>query len=67
MIDDDSKKVTPDSGFLGYGLLRGKYILVEGSVPGPNKRLIRLRKAARTTKHSPTEIKFLSLKSKQGV
>jgi large subunit ribosomal protein L3 len=67
MIEDDAKKVTPDGGFLGYGLLKNKYIVIEGSVPGPSKRLIRIRKSTRNTKHSPTEIKFVSLKSKQGV
>jgi len=39
--------------------LKSSYILLEGSVPGPKKRLIRLRKAIRPPKRRiiPTEIK----------
>ena len=65
-IDDDPKKVNPKGGFLGYGLVNS-YIILEGSVPGTRKRLIRLRKASRKTKIEPVEIKNISLESKQGV
>jgi large subunit ribosomal protein L3 len=41
------KEVTPDSGFGGYGVVKGPYVVVEGSVPGPKKRLIFLRMAMR--------------------
>ncbi len=66
MIEDDGKKVTPAGGFVGYGLPKSA-ILIEGSVPGPNKRLVRLRKAARVSKIVPAEVKYISLESKQGV
>jgi large subunit ribosomal protein L3 len=66
LIDNDPKKINPRGGFLGYGLLKGSYILVEGSVPGPRKRLIRLRKAIRTTKMIPVDVKYISKESKQG-
>ncbi len=65
MIDDDSKKVNPKGGFVGYGFVR-HFIMVEGSVPGPRKRLIRLRKASRKAKTEPADIKFISVDSKQG-
>lgn len=65
MIDNDPKKVTPAGGFVGYGLVNN-YIMIEGSVPGPRKRLIRMRKSMRTQKVAPTEITFISLESKQG-
>ncbi|HID29469.1 MAG TPA: 50S ribosomal protein L3, partial [Desulfobacterales bacterium] len=39
-IGEDGKEVTPRGGFIRYGLVRGPYILVNGSVPGPAKRLI---------------------------
>ena len=65
MVDEDGKKVTPSGGFVGYGLPQS-VILVEGSVPGPSKRLIRLRKAARTNKIFPLEVKYVSVESKQG-
>jgi len=62
---DDASKVTPSGGFVGYGLPKS-VILVEGSVPGPRKRLIRLRKAVRDTRTIPIDIKYISVESKQG-
>jgi len=67
MIDDDPKKVAPSGGFLGYGIIPESFIMVEGSVPGSRKRLVRLRKAMRTAKFIPPDIKYVSLASKQGV
>jgi large subunit ribosomal protein L3 len=49
-IGDDGKKITPASGFHKYGVIKSDYIVLEGSVPGPKKRLIRLRPAIRTGK-----------------
>ena len=48
--------VNPDGGFVKYGLVKNGYFMVKGSVPGPSKRLIVLRKATRphATKHHPT-------------
>ena len=43
-ISDNLDEINPKSGFKGYGLVRTKYILLDGSVPGPRKRLIILRK-----------------------
>jgi large subunit ribosomal protein L3 len=65
MIGDDPKKVNPKGGFLGYGPVNS-FITIEGSVTGPSKRMIRLRKASRKKKTEPVEIKVMSLKSKQG-
>jgi large subunit ribosomal protein L3 len=45
--DGVGKDVTPDSGFVRYGVVKGPYMLIEGSVPGPRKRLIFLRSAMR--------------------
>ncbi len=44
---DAGKDVTPKSGFKNYGIIKGPYVLIEGSVPGPKKRLIFLRSAIR--------------------
>ncbi len=65
MIGDDSKKITPAGGFVGYGNLK-TFLLVEGSVPGPRKRLVRLRKSIRTQKVVPPDIRYVSIESKQG-
>ena len=42
--------ITPKSGFIGYGVVKSNYILLEGSVPGSRKRLVLLRSAVRPTK-----------------
>nr|AJS12126.1 50S ribosomal protein L3P [uncultured archaeon] len=62
---DDASKVTPSGGFVGYGLPKS-VILIEGSVPGPRKRLVRLRRAARDSRTIPIDIKYISVESKQG-
>jgi large subunit ribosomal protein L3 len=67
MVEEDAKKINPKGGLLGYGLIPKSFMLIEGSVPGPRKRLVRLRKSIRSTKFSPAEIRYISLESKQGV
>ncbi len=42
-IGDNPDEINPKSGFKHYGIVRNQYILLEGSVPGPPKRLIKLR------------------------
>jgi len=70
-IGEDGTEITPDGGFLHYGIIKNTYVLVHGSIPGPTKRLIRFRDAVRLGRHvvldkSP-ELVYISKKSKQGV
>ena len=68
-IGDKGEEVTPRGGFLNYGEVGGAYVLLHGSVPGPSKRLVRMREPIRDTgiKLSETpEVTFISLESKQG-
>jgi large subunit ribosomal protein L3 len=44
-IATDAKGVTPKGGFPNYGLLNAEYALVLGSISGPAKRVVRLRKS----------------------
>ena len=46
---NDSKEtpVTPNGGFLRYGGLKNKYLIVKGSIAGPKKRLILFTHARR--------------------
>jgi large subunit ribosomal protein L3 len=67
-IGENGAEITPAGGFLNYGVLRNGYVIVKGSVPGPAKRLIRIRPAIRQGEHtvrSPA-IQFVSVQSKQG-
>lgn len=68
-IGNEGKNVTPIGGFLNYGVIRNDYIIIKGSVPGPTKRLVRMRPAIRPNKHvqpQAPEIAYISLESKQG-
>ncbi|QSG12355.1 Ribosomal protein L3 [Halapricum desulfuricans] len=63
--DDD---VTPEGGFVNYGDVEGEYTLVKGSLPGPEKRLVRFRPAVRPS-DSPRldpELRYVSTDSNQG-
>jgi large subunit ribosomal protein L3 len=48
-----AKDINPKGGFLGYGIIKGDYVILHGSVPGPRKRLIRLRPAIRPYSKTP--------------
>jgi large subunit ribosomal protein L3 len=68
-IGKDGKEVTVKGGFIRYGLLKGPYIILEGSVPGTEKRAIRLRWPARSPKEiaeAPPQVTYVSLESPQG-
>jgi len=67
-IGENAEEVTPKSGFLNYGKVSGKYLLLKGSVPGPKKRLIRLRPAIRSDKQpiGAPQVSYISVESKQG-
>ena len=71
-IGDNPDEINPKGGFLNYGLIRGDYALLHGSLPGPSKRLIRFRKAVRfhgkkTEAIVAPEITMISQESHQGV
>lgn len=66
-IGKDGKTVTPEGGFINYGIVRNDFIIIKGSVPGPAKRLVRIRPAIRMKKTLPApELTYVSLESKQG-
>lgn len=68
-IGENGQEVTPRGGFLSYGLVKSGYVLLHGSVPGPSKRLIRMRDAIRQTGvrlEEPPKITYFSMESKQG-
>lgn len=68
-IGVDGKEVTPSGGFVRYGVVKSTFLLLKGSVPGPRKRLVRLRVPARpstTVSVEPPKIVEISLASQQG-
>ena len=46
-IGTDPSEVNPKGGFKHYGIIRNQYVMVEGSVPGAIKRLVKLRSPIR--------------------
>jgi large subunit ribosomal protein L3 len=68
-IGKDGKEITVKGGYIRYGQLKGPYILIGGSIPGTEKRAIRLRHPARPPKETPEappQITYTSLESTQG-
>jgi large subunit ribosomal protein L3 len=66
--NEDDDQITPAGGFLHYGELNNQYLMIQGSLPGPAKRLIRFRDAARPRSEQPSvDITYVSTASKQGV
>jgi large subunit ribosomal protein L3e len=68
--DLTDKTITPLGGFVRYGIVREDYLLIKGSVPGPIKRVMTIRKALRIkTNKAFTEevqVKFIDTSSKFG-
>jgi large subunit ribosomal protein L3 len=60
--------ITPAGGFMNYGVVSGDYILIKGSIPGPSKRLVRLRDPMRSKVATMGEPQLLhvSTQSNQG-
>lgn len=64
----DGKEVTPKGGFLRYGHVKGDFVLISGSVPGPTKRLIHFRHAVRSVGKpvTPPSLTHIVTSSQQG-
>ncbi len=67
-VSTDGEEINPEGGFLNYGLVRGDYVLLKGSIPGPSKRLVRLREPMRSkaTAMGEPQLLHVSTQSKQG-
>jgi large subunit ribosomal protein L3 len=68
-IGKDGKEVNVKGGFLRYGNLKSSYVIIEGSVPGTEKRTIKLRVPARPPTQiaeAPPQITYVSQESPQG-
>jgi large subunit ribosomal protein L3 len=68
VIGENEEEINPKGGFVKYGKVKGDYLLVLGSIPGPKNRLVRIRKTIRPIKtftvNSP-EITFICRESQQ--
>ena len=64
----EGDEASVDGGFVNYGEVDGPYTLVKGSVPGPDKRLLRFRPAVRPNDQPrlDPEVRYVSQESNQG-
>ncbi len=61
------EEINVSGGFPHYGIVKNTCVLIDGSVPGPRKRLVRMRVAIRAPpKKVPVQIAYISTSSKQG-
>ena len=61
-----ASEINPLGGFTHYGVLKNDYLLIKGSLAGPQKRLIRFRKSVRVTSAPKApDLRFVSMASKQ--
>ena len=63
----EGNEVTPKGGFVKYGNIKNRYILVKGSVPGAKKRMIMLRDGMRSQQKriSAPNLTFVSQRSQR--
>jgi large subunit ribosomal protein L3 len=55
-ISKNVSEINPKSGFLNYGLVESNYALIFGSLPGPVKRCIALRKSLRPAQQKGVQL-----------
>ncbi len=67
-MGERGEEITPAGGFVHYGIIRGDYVMVQGSIPGAIKRPVRLRFPIRPKKGhvaEPMPVSYISTSSKQ--
>jgi large subunit ribosomal protein L3 len=58
---DAENSINPPGGFKHFGLVRGDYIVVRGSIPGVPKRLVKMRQPIRAVSKKVVEPKVLEV------
>ena len=68
LMGSDNERINPASGFKNYGFVDGEYLLLKGSVAGPAKRLIKLRKCVRNPDYpeGAPQVTYLHTEWKKG-
>lgn len=46
-ISENIDEINPNGGFPHYGFVKNDFVIIKGSVPGPTKRLVKMRVSAR--------------------
>ncbi|WP_297067773.1 50S ribosomal protein L3 [Thermococcus sp.] len=68
-LNGNKVEITPKGGFPHYGVIRSDFLVIQGTVPGVFKRIVRVRPAIRAPKKRPPverpQITYISRESKQ--
>lgn len=66
-IGEKSDDITPEGGFPHYGNIRSDFLLIDGSIPGPSRRLVQLRVPSRPKPlpDKPPEVVYISTAPKK--
>lgn len=63
----ETDAINVSGGYPRFGKVNSDYMILEGSIPGPSKRLLRIRKALRNKRQKKEpQVTYVSLTSKQG-
>jgi len=67
-VGENGEEVTPEGGFINYGVIENDFVILHGSIPGPAKRLVVMRDAVRDEKYEVHEpnLTYISTESNQG-
>ncbi len=63
-IGEKAEEVNPVCGFPNYGFVKNDYVVVKGSIPGPAKRMVKLRLAVRGKAGENPKLMHISLDPK---
>jgi len=66
-IGEKTDDINPPGGFTHYGTLESDFLLIDGSIPGPSRRLVQLRMPNRPKPlpEKPPEVVYISTTSKK--
>jgi large subunit ribosomal protein L3 len=59
--NDGEVSINPSGGFKHFGLVKGDYLVVRGSVPGVPKRLVKMRQPIRDVQKKIIEPKVIEV------
>jgi len=59
--EEDKLKINPEGGYKHFGLVKGDFIILKGSVPGTYRRLIKLRSQIRNAPAKVTKPNILEV------
>ncbi len=59
--NDEQIKINPDGGYKHFGLVKGDFVILKGSVPGTYRRLIKLRSQIRNVPAKVTKPNILEV------